>query len=53
MALYLVSKIAGDKIAMMFQLAIEYDPKPPLIADRLIKYRKKCLINLINRQIEI
>jgi transcriptional regulator GlxA family with amidase domain len=29
MALYLVSKIAGDKIAMMIQLAIEYDPKPP------------------------
>jgi transcriptional regulator GlxA family with amidase domain len=29
MALYLVSKIAGDQIAMMFQLAIEYDPKPP------------------------
>ena len=29
MALYLVSKIGGDKIAMMFQLAIEYDPKPP------------------------
>jgi transcriptional regulator GlxA family with amidase domain len=29
MALYLVSKIAGDHIAMMFQLAIEYDPKPP------------------------
>ena len=29
MALYLVSKIAGDKAAMVFQLAIEYDPKPP------------------------
>jgi len=29
MALYLVSKIGEDKIAMMFQLAIEYDPKPP------------------------
>jgi transcriptional regulator GlxA family with amidase domain len=29
MALYLVSKIAGDQIAMMCQLAIEYDPKPP------------------------
>jgi transcriptional regulator GlxA family with amidase domain len=29
MALYLVSKIAGDQTAMMFQLAIEYDPKPP------------------------
>jgi transcriptional regulator GlxA family with amidase domain len=29
MALYLVSKIAGDHAAMMFQLAIEYDPKPP------------------------
>ena len=29
MALYLVSKIAGDQTAMMLQLAIEYDPKPP------------------------
>jgi transcriptional regulator GlxA family with amidase domain len=29
MALYLVSKVAGDDIAKMFQLAIEYDPKPP------------------------
>jgi transcriptional regulator GlxA family with amidase domain len=29
MALCLVSKIAGDQTAMMFQLAIEYDPKPP------------------------
>ena len=29
MALYLVSKIAGDQTAMMFQLAMEYDPKPP------------------------
>jgi transcriptional regulator GlxA family with amidase domain len=29
MALYLVSKIAGDQIAMMTQLAIEYDPQPP------------------------
>ena len=29
MALYLVSKIAGDQTAMMYQLAIEYDPKPP------------------------
>jgi transcriptional regulator GlxA family with amidase domain len=29
MALYLVSKIAGDQAAKMIQLAIEYDPKPP------------------------
>ncbi|MGC1392295.1 MAG: DJ-1/PfpI family protein [Bacteroidales bacterium] len=29
MALYLVSKIAGDQIAKIIQLAIEYDPKPP------------------------
>jgi transcriptional regulator GlxA family with amidase domain len=29
MALYQVSKIAGDQVAKMFQLAIEYDPKPP------------------------
>jgi transcriptional regulator GlxA family with amidase domain len=29
MALYLVSKIAGDQSAQMIQLAMEYDPKPP------------------------
>jgi transcriptional regulator GlxA family with amidase domain len=29
MALYLVSKIAGDQTAKMIQLSIEYDPKPP------------------------
>lgn len=29
MALYLVSKVAGDQTAKMIQLAIEYDPKPP------------------------
>ncbi len=29
MALYLVSKIAGDKTAKMIQLSMEYDPKPP------------------------
>jgi hypothetical protein len=29
MALYLVSKIAGDQTAKIVQLAIEYDPKPP------------------------
>jgi transcriptional regulator GlxA family with amidase domain len=29
MALYLVSKIAGDQTAKIIQLAIEYDPKPP------------------------
>ncbi|MBN1182360.1 MAG: DJ-1/PfpI family protein [Bacteroidales bacterium] len=29
MALYLVSKIAGDQTAKKIQLAIEYDPKPP------------------------
>lgn len=29
MALYLVSKIAGDQVAQIIQLAIEYDPKPP------------------------
>ena len=29
MALYLVSKIAGDNTARLFQKAIEYDPKPP------------------------
>ena len=29
MALYLVSKVAGDEMAKMFQLAIEYDPDPP------------------------
>lgn len=29
MALYLVSKIAGDDAARMIQLGIEYDPQPP------------------------
>jgi transcriptional regulator GlxA family with amidase domain len=29
MALYLVSKICGDQMAKIFQLAIEYAPKPP------------------------
>jgi transcriptional regulator GlxA family with amidase domain len=29
MALYLVSKIAGDQLAKMIQLGIEYDPHPP------------------------
>jgi transcriptional regulator GlxA family with amidase domain len=29
MALYLVSKMADDKVAKMIQLAIEYDPHPP------------------------
>lgn len=29
MALYLVSKIAGDQMAELIQLSIEYDPKPP------------------------
>ena len=29
MSLFLVSKIAGDNVAKMIQLAIEYDPKPP------------------------
>lgn len=29
MALYLVSKIAGDDTARMIQLGIEYDPQPP------------------------
>jgi transcriptional regulator GlxA family with amidase domain len=29
MALYLVSKVAGDQTAQMIQLGIEYDPKPP------------------------
>ncbi|OPY81091.1 MAG: Isonitrile hydratase [Syntrophorhabdus sp. PtaU1.Bin058] len=29
MALYLVSKVAGDDTAKIIQLGIEYDPKPP------------------------
>ena len=29
MALYLTSKIAGDQVAKIIQLAIEYDPNPP------------------------
>jgi len=38
MALYLVSKIAGDQTAMMIQLAIEYDPKPPFDCGSPDKY---------------
>lgn len=29
MALYLVGKVAGEQLAKMIQLGIEYDPKPP------------------------
>ena len=29
MALYLAAKIAGEQVAKMIQLGIEYDPKPP------------------------
>ncbi len=29
MALYLISEIAGEQVAKMIQLSIEYDPKPP------------------------
>ena len=43
MALYLVSKIAGDQIAKVFQLAIEYDPKPPFDCGSPDKVTKEIL----------
>jgi transcriptional regulator GlxA family with amidase domain len=49
MALYLVSKIAGDQTAMMFQLAMEYDPKPPFDCGSPDKVPKQSLTNSINR----
>jgi transcriptional regulator GlxA family with amidase domain len=30
MALYLASELAGEKVARMIQLGLEYDPRPPL-----------------------
>ena len=45
MALYLVSKIAGDQIAKMYQLAIEYDPKPPFDCGSPDKVPKAMLDN--------
>jgi hypothetical protein len=32
MALTLAAKIAGDEVAQMIQLGIEYDPQPPFDA---------------------
>jgi len=49
MALYLVSKIAGDQTAMMFQLAMEYDPKPPFDCGSPDKVPNQSLTNSINR----
>jgi transcriptional regulator GlxA family with amidase domain len=48
MALYLVSKIAGDHTAKMFQLAIEYDPKPPFDCGSPDKVPKAMLDKLNN-----
>ncbi|MBN1116932.1 MAG: DJ-1/PfpI family protein [Bacteroidales bacterium] len=46
MALYLVSKIAGDQTAKMIQLAIEYDPKPPFDIGSLEKAPKEMIEKL-------
>ena len=48
MALYLVSKIAGDQTAMTFQLAMEYDPKPPFDCGSPNKV-PKALLDKINK----
>jgi transcriptional regulator GlxA family with amidase domain len=46
MALYLVSKIAGDQTAKMIQLAIEYDPKPPFNCGSPDKLPKEMIAKL-------
>ncbi len=46
MALYLVSKIAGDQTAKMVQLAIEYDPKPPFDCGSPDKVPKEMIYRL-------
>lgn len=41
MALVVASKVAGPEFAQTIQLALEYDPKPPLIRVLLVKQLKK------------
>lgn len=43
MALYLVSKIAGEPAAKMIQLSIEYDPQPPFNCGSPEKVPESCL----------
>ena len=50
MALYLVSKIAGDQTARMIQLAIEYDPKPPFDCGSPDKLPKEIIDRLKNEK---
>lgn len=49
MALYLVSKIAGDQAAQIIQLAIEYDPKPPFDSGTPNKAPKEMVNYLISK----
>jgi transcriptional regulator GlxA family with amidase domain len=49
MAIYLVSKIAGEQTAKLIQLAIEYDPQPPFDCGSPEKVPKDIMDKLINK----
>lgn len=49
MALYLLSKIAGEQTAQLIQLSIEYDPKPPFDSGSPDKAPKELLDRLKSR----
>jgi transcriptional regulator GlxA family with amidase domain len=49
MALYLVSKMAGEQAARMIQLAIEYDPKPPFDCGSPDKVSQEMIEKLKNK----
>ncbi len=49
MAIYLVSKIAGEQTAKLIQLAIEYDPQPPFDCGSPEKVSKEIIDKLINK----
>ncbi len=51
MALYLVSKIAGEQTAKMIQLGIEYDPDPPFNSGSPEKAPEE-ILNLIKSKYE-
>ena len=50
MAIYLVSKIAGDQTAKMIQLAIEYDPQPPFDCGSPDKFPQEMIDKLKNKK---
>ena len=50
MAIYLVSKIAGDQTAKMIQLAIEYDPQPPFDCGSPDKIPQEMIDKLKNKK---